>query len=277
MSAASITQSAGRINGIFDVSQLAQASIPEGAVLAYQTSSTDDNDAILPGAANAQGLCGISTSAGSIPGGTATSGSDFVLVQKVGRAKVLLAASTTVARGQLCVVANSSGHCTARTQWSSTAEALGWFAQSHTSGSSAEFVSVDLSMHTIETCMPCFGSASTAIVAATKYLGSAGTTTAGRAQIVLGVCARAAVLRNLACSTSTAPAGSDTAISVVQKSSDNGGTWSDTTLTATITGTAKAAQDYTHAPTVAAGDLLAIKVTSSGTTAAGCAAQFSIT
>ena len=43
----------------------------------------------------------------------------------------------------------------------------------------------------------------------------------------------------------------------------------DTTLTATITGSAKSASDTTHAPAVAAGDWVALKMVSSAGTAAG--------
>lgn len=277
MAASSVTTSAGRINGIFDVSQLAGASIPEGAVCAWQTTSTDDNDAILPSAANASGLCGVSASAGAIAGGTATSGTDFVLVQRNGRAKCLLATSTTVTRGQQAVVANSSGHVTSRTPYSTSAQCLGWFAQNHTSTSAAEFVEVDLSMHQIEICQQVFGAEATAPGAATKYLGPAGTTTGNSAQVALALATYAGKIRNLRVQASTAPGSAQTGVFVVQKSSNQGSSWSDTALTATISGTGKTAADLSNTDTVAAGDLLAIKVTSSETALAGITASFQIT
>jgi|SRR6185312_1081229 len=117
-----------------------------------------------------------------------------------------------------------------------------------------------------------FGSASTAIGAATKYLSAAGTATAASSQVVLDLVTHASTLQNLYANASTAPAGTDTLIFTVQTSTDNGGTWTDSALTCTITGTAKAASDTTHAVAVAAGTLIAIKVVSSGATGAGISA-----
>lgn len=277
MAAGSITSSAARIAGIFDVSNLAQAAIPEGAVVAYQTALTDDNDALLPTGANAIGLSGVSMGAGTVPAGTATSGSDYIAVQKHGRAKVLLKASTTCTKGQLAVVANASGHVVPRTQFTTSAQVVGYFAQDHTSGTSPEYVMVDLFFHNVEICQSVFGAASTAIGAATRYLSSAGTGASSATAVVLEVVPFAGVLRNFFASAVTAPGGADTGIFTVYKSSDNGATFTATTLTCTISAAGKSANDITHFPAVAAGDLLAIQVVSTAGTLAGCSASFQLT
>jgi hypothetical protein len=111
------------------------------------------------------------------------------------------------------------------------------------------------------------GAASDAAGAATKYLTSPGGVHAA-AQVKLCVIGATGVLQNLNASLGTAPGGADTYAVTVQKSSDNGSNWVDTTLTCTISAAGKSASDVTHLPAVAAGDLIAIKVISSGVTAA---------
>ena len=266
--ASSITLSAARISGIFDVVNLAQSAIPEGALVQYQTASTDDNDVLLPTAANSFNLAGVSLSAGQVVGGTSVAGSDFVGVQKLGRAKVLLAASTTVTRGQQCIAANALGHCTARTQWSTSAQVLGYFAQSHTSGGQAEFVMVDLALAPVEVAIAITGQCTGTITAATKYLTAPGDAVAA-AQIPLFIAPYPMTLRYLSVALGTAPGGTDTVVFTVQKSSNQGTSWVSTALTATPTaGTGKSAQDLTDTATLAAGDWVAIQVVSSNVTAA---------
>lgn len=118
------------------------------------------------------------------------------------------------------------------------------------------------------------GASGDTVGAATKYLPRAGNVAS--AQAPLAIVTRAGVLRSLRVSLNVAPGGSDTAIFTVQKSSDNGATWTDTTLTCTVTGSAKSASDTTHFPAVAAGDLLAVKAVSSAGTAAGPVASFEL-
>jgi len=112
--------------------------------------------------------------------------------------------------------------------------------------------------------------------AATKYMSPPGGAGVNASQIMLAVVTRAGVLRNLRVALGTAPGGSDTVAFTVQKSSDQGSTWSDTTLTATISAAAKSASDTSHNPAVAAGDYLALKMVSSAGTAAAPAAGFEV-
>jgi len=123
--------------------------------------------------------------------------------------------------------------------------------------------------------MLCSALSTGAIGAATKYM-SRGAAAVAASAVVIGTVTRAGVLRRLYANLLTAPGGSDTVAFTIQKSSDNGGTWSDTTLTCTITGSAKGNSDTTHAPSVAAGDLLAVKMVSSAGTAADPSVGFEI-
>lgn len=123
--------------------------------------------------------------------------------------------------------------------------------------------------------MLCSALSTGTIGAATKYM-SRGAAAVAASAVVIGTVTRAGVLRRLYANLLTAPGGSDTVAFTIQKSSDNGGTWSDTTLTCTITGSAKGNSDTTHTPSVAAGDLLAVKMVSSAGTAADPSVGFEI-
>lgn len=115
------------------------------------------------------------------------------------------------------------------------------------------------------------GGGSDAAGIATKYLAQLGSVHSA-AQVVLGIVSAARTLQNLYVDLVTAPGGAATYIVTVQKSTDHGATWSDTTLTCTVTGAAKSASDVAHTVAVVAGTLLAIKVVSSAGLAAGATA-----
>jgi hypothetical protein len=116
------------------------------------------------------------------------------------------------------------------------------------------------------------GASADTIGAATKYLPRSGNVAA--AQVPLGIATRAGILRSLRAGLNVAPGGADTVVFTVQKSSDQGATWTDTTLTCTISAAAKSNSDLTNRPAVAAGDWLAVKMVSSAGTAAGPVAGF---
>ena len=178
MAVTPITLSANRIaEDVFPVSYLSQSTIPEGAVCVYNVGGTDD-EVILPGAANAGAICGVSMSAGIITSGVQTgsvAGTDRVVVQKLGRAKCLLLAGATCARGDVAVIANASGHVKSRVLNGTTAGVVGTFAQTKTAGSNADFVWVDLTLGYTEIVQLVSGFASTAPGAATKFLSAPGT------------------------------------------------------------------------------------------------------
>jgi len=115
--------------------------------------------------------------------------------------------------------------------------------------------------------MPIVANATGAIGAATCFPTTAGGAVSAT-EVAIGIATRTGILRNLYTSLVTAPGGTDTVAFTVRKSSDNGATWSATTLTCTTTGTAKGSSDTTHTPAVTAGDLLSVQMVSSAATAA---------
>lgn len=100
--------------------------------------------------------------------------------------------------------------------------------------------------------------------AATVYLGGADRGAAAATQVALFVAPAAGSVRALTCTEGTAPGGIVSDVFTVQKSSNQGAAWSDTTSTVTITGSAMTAADVTHFPTVAQYDWLAVKIVKDG-------------
>lgn len=113
-----------------------------------------------------------------------------------------------------------------------------------------------------------------ALGAATVFLVGTGNKSASAVPVYFA--GRACTIQNLAVVAGTAPAGSDTVVVTVQKSSDKGATWTDTALTATIPAAGTATYDTTNAVAIAKGDLLAVEAVSSGATAAAVSCSFEV-
>ena len=75
--------------------------------------------------------------------------------------------------------------------------------------------------------------------AGTKWLGGAGQAAAASSQVVLFVAHSAQSIRYLACTAGTAPGGMVSDTLTVQKSSDQGATWSDTASSCSLAGAGK--------------------------------------
>lgn len=86
-------------------------------------------------------------------------------------------------------------------------------------------------------------------------------TTIANAAVPLFVCPAAGRIRDLFVKIKTAGGAGKTVTYTVQKSTNGGTSFADTTLTCGVVGTATTGSDTTHQPTVAAGDLLAIAIT----------------
>ncbi len=112
-------------------------SIAEGAVVIY--SAATNGLVKLPAGAAAAGAAGVVMNAGSSTAG------DFLDVQKAGIACVLLAATLTVARGDLLIVANSSGHVKVWTS-ETACTIIGRSEVAKTAGAAAEMISCTLVM-----------------------------------------------------------------------------------------------------------------------------------
>jgi hypothetical protein len=120
------------------------------------------------------------------------------------------------------------------------------------------------------------GYGSNAATAATRYL-SPGWVNHATAQVPLFVVPEGYTnIHSLQVVTTTAPGGTDTYIVTIQRSTDDGANYTDTTLTCTVTGSDLDSYDNTNVPTVAEGDILAIKAVSSGATAAAALATFCV-
>lgn len=112
-------------------------SIAEGAVVIY--SAATNGLVKLPAGAAAPAVAGVNMSAGTSAVG------DMLEVQKSGIAMVLLAASATVARGDLLITANSSGHVKAWTN-ETAVTIVGRSEVAKTAGGAAEMISCTLVM-----------------------------------------------------------------------------------------------------------------------------------
>src|SRR5579871_1490495 len=212
---------------------------------------------------------GIQIDEGTLPDGSANYGQDAqhpaeqVNAQKEGIAWGLAAASTSPSQGDQAW-SNASGLLVSRVPFSFSGFILGQFDESRAVGANPELVGVELLPQYLEICRNVGGFAAAAPAAgATKY-GALGTVAVQNAQSPLYIAGYAGeAVRNLKVSVGTAPGANESLAFTVQKSSDNGATWTDTALTCTVSGTAKAAVDLSHAVTLAAGDLLALKMVAS--------------
>ena len=250
---------------------------PQRAVFLDTDSAAENHDVKFPTGAVSplEFHPGITIEEG-MPGSTSRN-PDQINIQSLGIGKIMFAADQIIVPGDR-IIADSDGRGIKRTPFSSSGPCLG-FAFQRRNVVDPKPGEVFLLPHFIEVVMPITGgSDGAAIGAATKYLAAPGVAVAA-AELPLFVCDAPGKLRNLRCSLKTAPGGADTVIFAVLKSSDNGASWTATTLTCTITGAAKAASDKleAHAVDVAAGDLIAIRAISSAGTAAGPAATVSFT
>lgn len=262
---------------LFKAPKITQSALPAGSVVVHD-SANSDFDVAAPGAALCGGIAGVLVSAGTMTAGVfgnATVG-DAVVVQKLGRAVCILAPNQTAVRGQPAVVANTSGQVRQLAPGERARGLVGVFNQSKTTTATAKQIEVDLAICDIAAPQSITAGAVGVVTAATVYATAPGQAKA-TAQVPLYRARFAGeIVRNLSVNLTTAPGGVDTVATTIQKSSDNGSTWSDLALTCTITGAAKSATDLSHSATLAAGDLLAIKYVSSAGTAADATTTFDV-
>lgn len=219
---------------------------------------------------------GINETAGAV-GGSGTTAGEPISVTRQGLTRVLLKNGTSSTRGGKLIASATLGYVQPYTDFSFSAWILGTAEEAATADSTSYHVEAYIQPFLQAVVRPVNAGCAGTITAATKYLGDVSQAKAS-AQVVRYMARfTGEVIRNLSCNLVTAPGGTDTVAFTVQKSSDNGATWSDTALTATITGTAKSATDLTHTETLTAGDLLAVKAVSSAGTAADAFVVFDVT
>lgn len=220
---------------------------------------------------------GINDSAGFVGGSGTTLGEALALTRQ-GLCRMKLTNGITTTRGaELIADASVLGNVKLRTPYSFSAYVLGTAEEAYSSSATDDLIEAYMQPALKEVIRSVFAATSSTFGADTKYI-APGYVALAAAQVPVFVAAfTGQVVRNLVTSLATAPAGTDTVVYTIQKSSDNGATWTDTAVTCTTTGTAKASSDLTHSAVLAAGDLLAIKAVSSATTAAIAAVQFDVT
>ena len=220
---------------------------------------------------------GINGTSGTV-GGSGTTATDPIEMTRQGLTRVVVTAGDSVTRGQDGEAdADTLGNVQGRTAYSRSGYSLGTFEESYSGSATSDQVEFYANPRLVELVRQVTGGTTSTFGANTRYLTPPGAALSS-SQVALYIARFAGeTIRNLWANLATAPGGTDTVVFTVMKSSDNGATWSDTTLTCTITGTAKSASDLTHAVTLAAGDLLCIKAVSNATTAAVATATFDVT
>jgi hypothetical protein len=257
----------------------AVSGIQEGSVVIYQNS--DPYYAALPtGTAPwLQKAIGLASTAGFV-GQTLASGAEVAL-HLLGIVPIRLAASTAMLPGdQLIADAGELGAAKVRAPYSYSALVLGHGTEAFTAdaGSGQRLGSAEVKGYWIETVRSrSGGSAETLGAATTSYYGGSGASKSGTPIVVYQARTTGEAVRLLGINLITAPGGTDTVAATIVKSSDNGTTWTDTAVTCTATGTAKAANDLTHSAQLTSGDILGVKAVSSAGTAAGFSYTFDVT
>jgi hypothetical protein len=254
------------------------AGLRKGVVLVVGASNIKAKIAAAIGAGK---IRGIQIDEGTLPDGVADPNlPDLVTAQKTGIAQALVPAASVAAEGDQAW-SDATGKVIKRAPFSFSGLVLGQFDEGFTAGANPEYRGVELFPHYVEVIRAITAASMDTFAAATRYIGAPGVAL-NAAQIPIYRARFAGeVIRNLAVSLVTAPGGADTVVFTVMKSSDNGATWTDTALTATISGASKVPADpaavLALSATLAAGDLLAVKAVSSAITAAKPTVTFDVT
>lgn len=256
--------------------------LQQGKVVVYATpdpTSGDERVALPAGTAPwLSAPFGVNDTSGFI-GGIGTAINSALSIARQGLSRVLLTAGLVTTRGaELIADAATLGNAAVRTPYSFSAWVLGTAEEAYGPSATDDQVETYLQPFLKEIIRNITAGATTALGAATKFATAPGQAGAA-AQIPLYIARfTGEVVRNFQVNIATAPGGADTVIFTLQKSSDNGGSWADTTITVTPTaGTGKSGTDLTHTVSLVAGDMLAVKMVSSGATAAAITVTFDVT
>lgn len=267
--------------GIFPPAYDSAGGLDEGDITQFTTPNADGTpQAIKPSGAAPwlQLFYGLVKARGLIGGSGAAAG-EAIAAQRHGLGRVKLALSTVMTRGaQLIADATTLGTVKPRTPYSFSAKVIGWAEEALSSVAAVQMLEAYIQPIDVEIVRQVTCGVLAAPGAATKHGTAPGVATGAAAEIPVYIARfTGEVVRNLRVNAVTAPGGSDTVAVTINKSSDNGGTWATTTVTCTITGTAKFAADLTHSLALTAGDLLEVAFVSSAGTAAGLTATFDVT
>lgn len=128
-------------NWLFTESRLAEVAVAEGCVV---VEGTANGNCKLPAGALASRAVGVSTSAGTSDGST-----EKITIGVLGRGKVLLGATLTVAAGDELVISNASGHVRKRVAGDASGAVIGRALVGRTAGAAAEFISAFIQLSEI--------------------------------------------------------------------------------------------------------------------------------
>jgi len=268
------------VKGIFPPAYDSAGGLDEGDTTQFTTPASDGSPQVIKPSGTApwlQTFYGIMTGRGPV-GGTGSAAGEGIAPKRQGLGRIKVAVNQAITRGaQLINDATTLGAVKARAAYSFSAQVIAHAEEAISSSSAVQMVEAYIQPYFVEVvrCISAFSP--TTFPAATRYLGAAGVALSSAQVPVYRARFTGEVIRNLSTNLLTAPGGSDTIITTLQKSSDNGGTWSDLTLTTTISAAGKTATDLVHTDVLAAGDLVCIKAVSTGITAAGLSATFDVT
>jgi hypothetical protein len=255
-------------------------SLAQGEITIFRAPDASGNPQVVAPSGSApwlQAFYGVNQSAGFV-GGSGTSAGEAIEMVRQGLSRVLLENGQTSSRGgQLVASANQLGAVTPRSPYSFSALVIAQAEEAASAAGTDQQIEAYVQPYWVELVRPVTGGCTGAVGAATKYLAAPGQAPAASPVALYQARFTGEVVRSLSANLATAPGGADTVAFTVQKSSDNGTTWSDLAVTATITGAAKGASDLVHSATLAAGDLVAIKAVSSAGTAASATVTFDVT
>lgn len=233
------------------------------------------------GVAHLQPAAGINRTAGYMGGAGGVAGEELS-IQRLGYAK-FLASPEVVTRVGGQVIADSApnlGNVRQRVPFSASALVLGQFEEDHVVGNAPELVEGECRptwMELVRTITGVAPAGSPIGNNVTRYLGAPGTPLSQTPVPLYRARFADETVRSLGVTLEVAPAAGETVTVTVVKSSDGGTTWADTAVTCTINGPKMAADDLVHWIVLGAGELLALKVVSYSTPAAGLVATCDVT
>lgn len=232
-------------------------------------------------AAQLQSAAGINRTAG-VMGGDGTLEGEEVSIQKLGYAKLLVSPGVATNLGGQVIADGppNLGNVRERVPYSASAMVLGHFEEARQVGSAPELVEGEVRPSWLELVRAVTGGEPGGAPIGnnvTRYLGPPGSAVAQAPVALYRARFDGEAVRNLGATLGAAPSANETVTVTVVKSSDGGATWTDLAVSCQFAGPQSAADDLVRWIVLAHGDLLALKVVSFSTTAAGLVVSFDVT
>lgn len=232
-------------------------------------------------AAQLQSAAGVNRTAG-VMGGDGTTAGEEISVQKLGYAKLLVSPNVATSLGGHVIADGPSnlGNVRQRVPYSSSAMLLGHFEEARQVGPAPELVEGEVRPSWLELVRAVTaGEPGGAPLGnnVTRHLGPPGSALSQAPVALYRARFDGEAVRNLGATLGAAPSANETVTVTVVKSSDAGATWTDLAVSCQFAGPQTAVDDLLRWVVLARGDLLALKVVSYSTSAAGLVATFDVT